>query len=63
MGMDAATRERIFEPFFTTKTRGERTGLGLAVVEDAVREMRGALRVESAPQQGSEFSVYLPLRQ
>jgi two-component system, cell cycle sensor histidine kinase and response regulator CckA len=63
IGMDAATRERIFEPFFSTKTPGERTGLGLAVVEDAVREMRGALRVESAPQQGSVFSVYLPLRQ
>jgi two-component system cell cycle sensor histidine kinase/response regulator CckA len=63
IGMDAATRERIFEPFFTTKARGERTGLGLAVVEDAVREMRGAVYVESAPMRGADFSVYLPLRQ
>jgi signal transduction histidine kinase len=63
IGMDPATRERIFEPFFTTKVRGERTGLGLSVVEDAVREMRGAIRVESAPRRGSDFNVYLPLRQ
>ncbi len=50
-------------PSSPTKARGERTGLGLAVVEDAVREMRGAVYVESAPMRGSDFSVYLPLRQ
>ncbi|MEW5847433.1 MAG: PAS domain S-box protein [Myxococcota bacterium] len=57
-GMDAATRERIFDPFFSTKFTGR--GLGLAAVLGVARGHRGALRVESAPGQGSLFRLVLP---
>jgi signal transduction histidine kinase len=50
----------VFEPFFTTKAVGEGTGLGLSVSYGLVREHGGWISVESAPNQGSTFTVHLP---
>jgi CheY-like chemotaxis protein len=51
---------RIFEPFFTTKGPGKGTGLGLSTVYGIVTQHRGAVFVESVPNQGSRFEVWLP---
>lgn len=61
VGMDAATQQRVFEPFFTTKSHGH--GLGLASCLGTVAAHGGAILVESAPRQGSTFSVLLPATQ
>lgn len=57
-GMDPATISRIFDPFFTTKFTGR--GLGLAAVIGIVRSHQGAIRVESIPDVGTDFTVYFP---
>jgi two-component system, cell cycle sensor histidine kinase and response regulator CckA len=57
-GMDSVTRDKIFDPFFTTKPTGR--GLGLAAVHGIVRAHHGAMKVESAPGQGTTFTLIFP---
>jgi PAS domain S-box-containing protein len=60
-GMPAEIRGRIFEPFFTTKPDGKGTGLGLSIVQGIVENHGGRISVESTPNQGSAFTVVLPM--
>ncbi|MFA7405629.1 MAG: response regulator [Pelobacteraceae bacterium] len=62
-GMDEKTAKRIFEPFFTTKETGKGTGLGLAIAFGIVGNHHGRISIESAPEKGSVFGVYLPIYQ
>lgn len=57
-GMTAEAQARMFEPFFSTKFAGR--GLGLAAVRGIVRAHRGAIRVVSAPGQGTTVTVLFP---
>jgi signal transduction histidine kinase len=58
-GIGEEERDRIFHPFFTTKTNG--SGVGLAVARKIVGSHRGVIDVVSAPGQGAEIVVRLPM--
>lgn len=60
-GIQPAVVSRIFEPFFTTRPSGERSGLGLPVVEGIVARAGGDIWVESKPGYGTVVTVGLPL--
>lgn len=60
-GMTDEVRAQVFEPFFTTKAPGEGTGLGLAVVWNAVKNLDGWVEIESRPGEGAAFHVYFPV--
>ena len=61
VGMTDEVRAHLFEPYFTTKPVGHGTGLGLAQVYGTIRQHDGYIGVETAPGQGSTFSLYLPV--
>ncbi|TCZ54287.1 PAS domain-containing protein [Roseicella aquatilis] len=59
-GMDAETLARATEPFFTTKDTGQGSGLGLSMAHGFAAQSGGALRIESAPSQGTTVTLWLP---
>ncbi|MFH1419934.1 MAG: ATP-binding protein [Planctomycetota bacterium] len=61
-GMTPEHMERIFQPFFTTKEVGQGTGLGLSVSYAIVKGMGGRIDVKSAPNEGSTFTIVIPIR-
>ena len=62
-GISPEDLAHVFEPFFTTKPTGEGTGLGLSVSYGIIKNHGGDILVESAPGQGSTFTVILPVGQ
>jgi len=61
IGIPPEHQERIFEPFFTTKAQQGGTGLGLSISYNIITDHGGMIEVQSEPQKGSCFSIWLPL--
>ncbi len=53
---------KIFDPFFTTKEIGKGTGLGLSISYKIIRQHGGRITVDSRPELGTKFTVWLPLK-
>lgn len=59
-GISSENLDRIFDPFFSTKEVKEGTGLGLSTVYGIVKQTGGFILVDSKPEKGTKFSIYLP---
>jgi PAS domain S-box-containing protein len=59
-GIEPVLLARIFDPYFTTKEKGEGTGLGLSVVHGIIQTLKGSVQVDSHPDGGAIFHVFLP---
>jgi two-component system sensor histidine kinase BaeS len=63
-GIVAEEQQRVFEPFYRSE-RDRRfpqgLGLGLTIAHELVLAHGGRLELDSAPSQGSRFTIYLPL--
>ncbi|WP_040005203.1 hybrid sensor histidine kinase/response regulator transcription factor [Fibrisoma limi] len=66
IGIPAEKHEQIFERFFQNDIPGtlvnQGSGIGLAITKEFVRLHGGRITVDSAPDQGSTFTVQLPIR-
>ena len=60
-GISDEVQRHLFEPFFTTKPSDQGTGLGLSIVYGIVKNLGGAIEVQSELGHGATFTIYLPL--
>jgi len=58
VGISEEELSKVFDPFFTTKASG--SGLGLATTYSIVRRHKGAVSLESTPDEGTTVIIYLP---
>ena len=61
-GLSEEAKDNIFDPFCTTKAVGDGSGLGLSVVYIIMQEHNGTIGVGSVPEQGSIFTLTIPLK-
>ena len=61
-GILLENQSRLFEPFFTTRPPGKGTGLGLSVSYGIITDHDGIIDVESKPEKGSIFTLWLPVQ-
>ncbi len=62
MGIPDAIKDRLFDPFYTTKDEGQGTGLGLSIAYGIIQQHKGKITVDSSPEGGASFHIYLPLQ-
>ncbi|HFE66823.1 MAG TPA: cyclic nucleotide-binding domain-containing protein [Chloroflexi bacterium] len=65
IGIPAEAQERIFEPFFRVEREGTAhlfsgLGVGLTIAKFMADRNNGRITVDSAPNEGSAFTLYLP---
>lgn len=61
-GIPAEIQGKVFDPFFSTKQHGKGSGLGLSMAFGFFKQSGGHMQLESMPDQGTSFYLYLPIK-
>ena len=63
--MTPEVQSHIFEKYYqgAAEDKKQGLGLGLSIVHRIIELTEGRIEVDSQPEQGSSFTVYLPLNQ
>lgn len=59
-GLSKSSQDRLFEPFAHKRASGKKCGLELYAVHESMQAHEGAVVLESAPGQGTQFHLYFP---
>ena len=62
VGISKENLTKVFDPFFSTKPIGKGTGLGLSICYSIIMRLGGQIQVKSILNQGTDFTIRLPLR-
>jgi PAS domain S-box-containing protein len=62
-GIAKSDINKIFDPFYSTKPGGLNTGLGLAIAKQIITSHKGIIKVFSQKEKGTQFNVYLPIKE
>ncbi|MCO4325954.1 sensor histidine kinase [Staphylococcus agnetis] len=60
-GISKKAQEHIFERFYKSTSHTDSNGLGLAITQDIILRHHGEIKVASMPQEGTTFTITLPL--
>ncbi|MCB9231568.1 MAG: PAS domain S-box protein [Bacteroidia bacterium] len=60
LGIAEEYQDKIFNMFFRASVQAHGTGLGLYIVKDAIEKLKGKIKVQSSPGEGSTFTIQLP---
>ena len=60
VGIKQEYQSKIFEMFFRASEKSYGSGLGLYIVQTAVKKLKGSIEVSSVPNEGTIFKVVLP---
>ena len=60
-GIPQKVLDKIFQPFFTTKPTGQGTGLGLSLSYDIINSHGGDIKVNTKENEGTTFTITLPV--
>jgi signal transduction histidine kinase len=60
-GIPDHIRSQLFRPFLTSKGNGH-AGLGLTIVNNIIKELKGTVTCESISNVGTTFQIILPIR-